>query len=44
MLGALFEGIGLLVAAIGVGQIIAGYLYPSTSEELNSAVEKYEEN
>tara|TARA_Y100001936_G_C15965541_1_gene608119 strand:+ start:227 stop:634 length:408 start_codon:yes stop_codon:yes gene_type:complete len=43
-LGALFEGIGLLIAVIGVGLIIAGYLYPSTSEELNSAVEKYEEN
>lgn len=38
------EGIGLLVGAIGVGQIVAGYLYPNTSEELTSAVEKYEES
>tara|TARA_B100000003_G_scaffold197348_1_gene201234 strand:- start:269 stop:679 length:411 start_codon:yes stop_codon:yes gene_type:complete len=38
------EGIGLLVGAIGVGQIVAGYLYPNTSEELTNAVEKYEES
>jgi len=38
------EGVGLLVGAIGVGQIVAGYLYPNTSEELTSAVEKYEES
>ena len=41
-LGSLFEGIGLLVSAIGVGTMIAGYLYPNTSEELTSAVEDYE--
>ena len=35
-------GIGLLVLAIGVGQIIAGYLYPIESEEINKAVEKFE--
>ena len=35
-------GIGALVAAIGVGQIIAGYLYPNTSEELTNAVEDFE--
>ena len=38
------EGIGLLVGAIGIGQIVAGYLYPNTSEELTNAVEKYEES
>jgi len=37
------EGVGLLVGAIGIGQLVAGYLYPNTSEELTSAVEKYEE-
>ena len=37
------EGIGLLVGTIGVGSIIAGYLYPNTSEELTNAVEKFEE-
>ena len=43
VMGALFEGIGLLVGTIGVGSIIAGYLYPNTSEELTNAVEKFEE-
>ena len=42
-LGVILEGVGLLVGAIGVGQIIAGYLYPNTSEELTDAVEKFEE-
>ena len=41
-LGALFEGVGLLVCAIGVGTMIAGYLYPNTSEELTNAVEEFE--
>tara|TARA_Y100000816_G_scaffold112006_1_gene78365 strand:+ start:281 stop:706 length:426 start_codon:yes stop_codon:yes gene_type:complete len=35
-------GIGALVAAIGVGLIVAGYLYPNTSEELTNAVEDFE--
>ena len=42
-LGVFVEGVGLLVGAIGVGSIIAGYLYPNTSEELTDAVEKFEE-
>ena len=42
-LGALFKGVGLLVGAIGVGTMVAGYLYPNTSEELTNAVEKFEE-
>ena len=42
VMGRLFEGFGLLVAAIGVGSLIAGYLYPNTSEEINKAVEEYE--
>jgi len=41
-LGSLFEGIGFLVGAIGVGTMIAGYLYPNTSEELTNAVEEFE--
>ena len=36
VMGSLFEGIGLLVSTIGVGSIIAGYLYPNTSEELTN--------
>ena len=43
-LGAFLEGIGLLVGTIGVGTMIAGYLYPNTSAELTNAVEKFEEN
>ena len=42
-LGSFFEGAGLLVGAIGVGTMIAGYFFPNTSEELTNAVEKFEE-
>ena len=38
----ILKGVGLLVATIGVGSIVAGYLYPNTSEELTNAVEEYE--
>ena len=38
----LLKGIGLLVWAIGVGQIIAGYLYPNDSAEITKAVENFE--
>ena len=40
--GSFFEGVGLLVGAIGIGIMIAGYLYPNTGEELTSAVEEFE--
>ena len=40
---AFISGAGLLVAAIGVGSIIAGYLYPNESAEISKAVEKFEE-
>ena len=40
--GNFFEGIGLLVGAIGIGTMIAGYLYPNTGEELTSAVQEFE--
>ena len=39
----LLKGVGLLVASIGVGSIIAGYLYPNDSVEITKAVEKFEE-
>ena len=42
-MGNFFEGIGLLVATIGIGSMLAGYLYPNTSEELTTGVEKFEE-
>ena len=36
------KGIGFLIGAIGVGQIIAGYLYPNESAEITKAVENFE--
>lgn len=39
----ILKGVGLLVAAIGVGSVIAGYLYPNESAEISKAVEKFEE-
>lgn len=39
----ILKSVGLLVAAIGVGSIIAGYLYPNESAEITKAVEKFEE-
>ena len=41
-IGAFLKGAGSLVAAIGIGQIIAGYLYPNTSEEITKAVNAFE--
>ena len=41
-LGPLLKGVGLLVCAIGIGTMIAGYLYPNTSEELTNAIEEFE--
>ena len=42
-LGSFFEGVGLLVMALGVGMATAGYIYPNTSEEITKAVEEFEE-
>ncbi|MDA0326853.1 MAG: DUF6249 domain-containing protein [Bacteroidetes bacterium] len=41
-LGSFFEGTGFLVGFIGIGTIIAGYLYPNTGKELTDAVEEFE--
>ena len=41
-LGGILKGVGALVGAIGLGQIIAGYLYPNTSEEITNAVDAFE--
>ena len=41
-LGNVLKGVGALVAAIGIGQIIAGYLYPNTSEEITNIVDEFE--
>ena len=42
VIGKILEGVGALVGLIGVGQIVAGYLYPNTGKELTNAVEEYE--
>ena len=38
----ILKGVGLLVAAIGVGSVVAGYLYPNESAEITKAVEDFE--
>ncbi|MED5354629.1 MAG: DUF6249 domain-containing protein [Bacteroidota bacterium] len=35
-------GVGLLVMFIGVGQMIAGYVYPNQPDEITNTVESYE--
>ena len=42
-IGDMLKGAGALVGLIGIGTLIAGYLYPNTGKELTAAVEKYEE-
>ena len=41
-LGNIVEGVGALVGLVGVGTLIAGYLYPNTGKELTDAVEEFE--
>jgi hypothetical protein len=41
-LGDILKGAGALVGLIGVGTMLAGYLYPNTGKELTDAVEEFE--
>ena len=41
-IGFILEGVGALVGLIGVGTLIAGYLYPNTGKELTDAVDEFE--
>jgi hypothetical protein len=41
-LGAILKGAGAFIGLIGVGTMIAGYLYPNTEKELTDAVDKFE--
>ena len=41
-IGNIVEGVGALVALIGAGQMVAGYIYPNQSEEINKVVEEFE--
>ena len=42
LMHVLVFGVGLLVMFIGVGQMIAGYVYPNQADEINNAVESFE--
>ena len=39
---AILKGVGLLVMCIGLGSLVAGYIYPNKSHEIAEAVEKFE--
>ena len=41
-LGNIMQAVGALVSLVGLGTMIAGYLYPNTSQELTNAVEEFE--
>ena len=41
-IGNILKGVGALVGFIGIGTMIAGYLYPNTGKELTNAVEEFE--
>lgn len=41
-IGFILEGVGLFIGTIGVGTLIAGYLYPHTGKEFTDSVEDYE--
>jgi hypothetical protein len=41
-LGSILKGVGALVGFIGLGVLIAGYLYPNTGHELTNAVDHFE--
>ena len=36
-------GVGLLVICIGLGSLVAGYVYPNEGGEIDDAVQKYED-
>ena len=41
-IGEILKWVGVLVGLIGVGQMVAGYVYPNQSEEINKVVEEFE--
>lgn len=44
VIGRTLEGVGAMIALIGVGTLIAGYLYPNTGKEITQAVQDFEEH
>ena len=39
---SILKGVGHLVICVGVGSLVAGYIYPNNSHEIAEAVEKFE--
>ena len=39
---SILKGVGLLVICVGFGSLVAGYIYPNNTEEIDKAVEKFE--
>lgn len=42
ILASILKAVGALVGLIGVGTMIAGYLYPNTEKEITDAVNQFE--
>jgi hypothetical protein len=42
ILGSILKAVGAFVGLIGVGTMIAGYLYPNTEKEITDAVNQFE--
>lgn len=38
----ILKSVGFLVSSLGIGFLVAGYIYPSESEEITKAVESFE--
>lgn len=41
-IGNILKGAGIFIGLIGIGVMIAGYLYPNTEKELTDAVDHFE--
>ena len=39
----ILKGVGLLIVCIGFGSLVAGYIYPNESEEIDKSVQRFEE-
>ena len=39
----ILKGVGLLIICIGFGSLVAGYIYPNESEEIDKSVQRFEE-
>ena len=39
----ILKGVGLLIICIGFGSLVAGYIYPNESEEIDKSVQRFED-